>query len=49
MVRVSVNLKGLKMSVIDKVEIIKNILQVVIKIADVLLAVIDKVLEKVGN
>lgn len=36
------------MSVVDKVEIIKNVLQVIVKIADVLLAVIDKVLEKVG-
>lgn len=36
------------MSIVDKVEIIKNVLNVVIKIADVLVAVIDKVLEKVG-
>lgn len=36
------------MTILDKVEIIKKVLSVVIKIADVLVAVIDKVLEKVG-
>lgn len=36
------------MSVVDKVEIIKNVLHVVVKVADVLINVIDKVTDKAG-
>lgn len=37
------------MSILDKVEIIKNILAVVIKIADILLTAVNTVIEKIGD
>ncbi len=37
------------MSILDKIEVIKQVLNVILKIADVLVSVITTVLEKLGG
>lgn len=37
------------MSVIDKIQIIKNVLEIVLKVTNVLVGVVDTVLTKIGE